>query len=485
MSRTLKAINLSAFSIWIVLISLLLYRNYTGQPLERAHFVQAYIDESTYWYEIYADSERIGSSRINYKKVLDEIIVTDVRETKVIRNGRESILAETSRCVCDLEYSIKSFEYSSHIKGEEGLKATGTVDSDEILFLLESAGKRKTFRTPTGGKNFYLPATLVPALVGKLPSAGTAFLVPLMDFSDLSLKEMRVVLEEIRPLKIGTEIHSLYKFSAGTAAWWSNERGVLVKEAAPRGITRYSQMEKLARTATDKQLFDYTELPFIKASKPLNTEEITRLTVRIGGLKLDPELYSNSTVSVEGNVVTLRKRDTQDVKKKTYTLPYSEGGLDRYLAPDKWVSSDYKPLRDTGIIYARNAGGDAFLFTQYLTSYLYNLIKTRPMFTLQSGEELLTTLTGDYLERTIMFPSYARAAGLPTRLVGGLVYVNGYFYFHTWPEVWFSEWIPVDPTLFQFPADITHIPLREGTIRDIILLRDDLKSVTVEVLEAS
>ncbi|MCX5718411.1 MAG: transglutaminase domain-containing protein, partial [Nitrospirae bacterium] len=65
------------------------------------------------------------------------------------------------------------------------------------------------------------------------------------------------------------------------------------------------------------------------------------------------------------------------------------------------------------------------------------------------------------------------------------VYKDGYFYFHTWPEVWFDKWIPVDPTLAQFPADVTHIPLKEGTLKDIISILNDLKNIKIEILEAS
>lgn len=84
-----------------------------------------------------------------------------------------------------------------------------------------------------------------------------------------------------------------------------------------------------------------------------------------------------------------------------------------------------------------------------------------------------------------MYASFARAAGLPTRLIGGLVYRDGYFYFHTWPEIWFDRWVPVDPTLAQFPADVTHIPLKEGTLKDITSIVNDLKSIHIEILEAS
>jgi transglutaminase-like putative cysteine protease len=62
----------------------------------------------------------------------------------------------------------------------------------------------------------------------------------------------------------------------------------------------------------------------------------------------------------------------------------------------------------------------------------------------------------------------ARALGLPARVAVGLVYIHGAFYYHAWPEVYVAGpagrglWLPVDPTLNQFPADATHIALGRG-----------------------
>ena len=66
----------------------------------------------------------------------------------------------------------------------------------------------------------------------------------------------------------------------------------------------------------------------------------------------------------------------------------------------------------------------------------------------------------------------ARAAGIPSRIAAGIVFSDragpiGGFYYHAWPEVQLggpSEWIPVDPTFGQFPADATHIKLAEGDL---------------------
>ena len=46
--------------------------------------------------------------------------------------------------------------------------------------------------------------------------------------------------------------------------------------------------------------------------------------------------------------------------------------------------------------------------------------------------------------------------------------MRGAFYYHAWPEVYIDEgkgrglWLPVDPTLNQFPADATHLRLARG-----------------------
>jgi transglutaminase-like putative cysteine protease len=62
----------------------------------------------------------------------------------------------------------------------------------------------------------------------------------------------------------------------------------------------------------------------------------------------------------------------------------------------------------------------------------------------------------------------ARALEIPARIAVGLVSVRGAFYYHAWPEVYLGEesgrgmWLPVDPTLNQFPADATHVRLARG-----------------------
>ena len=87
---------------------------------------------------------------------------------------------------------------------------------------------------------------------------------------------------------------------------------------------------------------------------------------------------------------------------------------------------------------------------------------------LPSALEVLRTKIGDCNEHTALYVAMARALGIPTRIAVGLVHMRGAFYYHAWPEVYIAEgdgrglWLPVDPTLNQFPADATHVRLARG-----------------------
>ena len=484
--KPIKIINFIAFFTWAALISILLYKSYSGTELETSQVLKQSFDKETLWYDVYAGSKKIGFAVTTIEKAGSEIIIKQTREIKVIKNNQETLLFESLKSLCDLNYSIKSFEYSSNLKDEKGIKASGKVDGDNIIFFLESAEKRKTHKISTAGRNFYLPLTLMPVIHKKQPTPNTPFIVLLLNLVNLSIDEVKVVLEDIRPLKLGINILSLYKYRLGDSIIWCNEKGMVIKEELPSGMTLYSQTENIAKDPSDRILFDYTSLPFFESDKLLpDPENLKVIKVKIKGIGLDPLLYKNSLVTMENDIITIKKQDIEQLKINSYTLPYENNSLNKYLASDEWVMSDYKTIKANAHNMAVIEKNDAFLMARYLNSNLYFTVNPMPMFTLSNSMDIFKSHMGDYLERTVMFASFARAAGLPTRLVSGLVYVNEYFYFHAWPEVWFDKWAPVDPSLAQFPADVTHIPLKQGSLTDIISIKDNLKNISIEILEAS
>ena len=103
-----------------------------------------------------------------------------------------------------------------------------------------------------------------------------------------------------------------------------------------------------------------------------------------------------------------------------------------------------------------------------LTRHVNAILDKKPTVSLPSALEVLRTRVGDCNEHTALYVAMARALDIPARIAVGLVSVRGAFYYHAWPEVYLSEtngrgmWLPVDPTLNQFPADGTHLRLARG-----------------------
>ena len=81
-----------------------------------------------------------------------------------------------------------------------------------------------------------------------------------------------------------------------------------------------------------------------------------------------------------------------------------------------------------------------------------------------SASEVLRTKSGDCTEHSALFAALSRAAGIPAKMVYGVVLnANGEFFFHNWNEAFADgKWITVDSTFNLIPADSSRITLIYG-----------------------
>ena len=90
---------------------------------------------------------------------------------------------------------------------------------------------------------------------------------------------------------------------------------------------------------------------------------------------------------------------------------------------------------------------------------------------------------GDCNEHAVLFAALARAAGIPTRIEAGLVYLNGRFYYHAWNAVYLDRWVTVDALMNQFPADATHIRFTVGGLDRQMDLMGAIGNVNLEIVD--
>jgi hypothetical protein len=83
------------------------------------------------------------------------------------------------------------------------------------------------------------------------------------------------------------------------------------------------------------------------------------------------------------------------------------------------------------------------------------------------ASEVARSLAGDCTEHGVLTAAMCRAAGIPARVVVGLVYAKplGGFGFHLWNEVYVNRrWVAVDSAFHQTEVDATHIKLAHSSL---------------------
>ena len=247
---------------------------------------------------------------------------------------------------------------------------------------------------------------------------------------------------------------------------WVTDTGEIVREESPLGLMTVRESAERARglTVSERVRGDLLRaaavVPVMK-DRIDDPRDVRRLRVQLDGATLpDGDLDGAGQSSSSGIIEVVdsqtRKADVHDV------------GIARYLAAEALIESDAPAIRAEAEQAVRGAE-TARIRAERLTRYVNGLLDKKPTVSLPSALEVLRTKVGDCNEHTALFVAMARAVGIPSRIDVGLVYMHGAFYYHAWPEVYLVEegssrgmWIPVDPTLNQFPADATHIRLARG-----------------------
>jgi hypothetical protein len=249
---------------------------------------------------------------------------------------------------------------------------------------------------------------------------------------------------------------------------WVTDTGEVVREESPLGLMTVRESPENARAmAVSSQV--QTDLLEAAAIVPVTKErideprDVLRLRIRLEGAdlsNLDLDGLHGGAQTADGNVVELR--DPRSLRA-TPTDPAAQ----RYLAPELLIESDDPDIRAEAAIAVRGVTGTRAR-AERLTRYVNGLLEKKPTVSIPSAREVLRTKVGDCNEHTSLYVAMARALKIPARIVVGLVFVRGAFYYHAWPEVYVDEgggrglWLPVDPTLNEFPADATHVRLARG-----------------------
>jgi hypothetical protein len=420
------------------------------------------------WFLISMDGENKGFARQSIAETPEGYEITSEGSVKLTVMGfsREVSSRESYRVKRDL--SLRSFSVDMIID-RSTMRVSGEAVPKGIKLVVETAGNRREKFLKAKGAVFPVAAVnLYPLLRGTAPGGVSRF--PVLDVEDAKIKEVKVTALERTALPGGGEtIHlrnDLYPMVDNDV--WVDATGRTLRESVRDGLveTRNEGAETVRRfmleaaVAKKDLIFDFS---LVKIDPPLaRPREIKRLQLELSGVPREttiPGGVGQLVARGEGDRVVVTTEPA--AAAGTAAGPLTPEAESLYLASSDRIQADHPDIaraRDTIL------GGekDPMKRVQLLNRWVAETIAD-DMTDSHSAVEVLTARSGNCQSHARLYVALARAAGIPTRFVSGLVYLEGKgFLYHSWAESFVGYWQPLDPTFNQLPVDSTHIRLVEG-----------------------
>ncbi len=264
---------------------------------------------------------------------------------------------------------------------------------------------------------------------------------------------------------------------------WINHRGEMLRQEMGLGLVAVRETRQQARFALMPGARAGADL--IVATRvaapdvPRDLKRRSSLALRLGGVDLSTFTLDDRRQRFDRETGTLRI--TREPVGAGLPLPVSGGQHTADdLASDGLIQSDHPRVRDRARSIVGEAG-DTLGAARALMAWIADNIEQEAVGGVPSALDVLESRVGDCNEHSALFAALARSVGVPTRIVVGLVFVDGHFGYHAWNEVLTADgWLSLDATWGQLPVDVGHVALLRGGLAEHGRLLPLMGELTIE-----
>lgn len=439
------------------------------------------------WMEIYSDEGKVGYTHRKISENKGKIKLNEQTVINLNLLGQETELRITAEYNLNND-KIQSFKYdvgSSSI----GLKLKGNLEGNELTIydLGDSSSQNYILKN-----NHIVPSLLPEYILGKGLKEGSSFGVYLFDpvniFTGYSPELLKAQIKVLGRERIDTKSGSFEAnkvtviFLGAQSTIWITDNGKTVQEKFEPSLTAILSTRDGALKKRNNA-FDITEKTSIASNRYIHKpRDVKMMVVKLNGLDnydgltLDDGNYQ----SFSNKVVTVNTPDIKNIN--SYILPYRGNRYREYLEATTLIQNNNPEIINRAIKIINNEN-NALLAVKLINEWTYNNIEKIPIISIPSAVDVLTNLKGDCNEHAVLFAALTRAVGIPVKVVLGVVYLDGRFYYHAWNEVYLGRWVPVDSTFGQIPSDATHLKFIEGDISKSPEILKVVGKLELEVIE--
>lgn len=496
---------------WFGGLGVLVKREYFRPQIERLAQAALRVTPSAMFYAVMQGNRQVGFASSTVDTATSTIEQRDylVADLPLASGTRRAEIRSTVTLTRTLR--VKSFDVE--MDTGEPLRVTGEVVGDSVIRAAVTRGNstRADSQVIRTAGAILLPS-LVPLAValGEKPKVGNSATLPVFEPAALATRELRV---DVRAESLFV-VNDSSVFDSTTGRW---------KEALPdtvRGWQLVSQggtgvggwVDEQGRVIASTQLgFQLQRRPYevafenwkldsdtgarrvVAAGAPANRNvsasslaaagvrpgpPLSELRVRIRGSGLSQLNVAGGRQLLIADTLVVRTEDVSALAPRYIALRDArERARNASLRQEPFLEVDHPEIQAAAErigSFNRNPRNLA----QKLFAWVRDSLQEEPSSGIPSALHVLHTRHGDANEHAQLYVALARAAGIPAHVASGLLYADGKFYYHAWPEIMLRGWVAVDPMLGQFPADAGHLRLLTGGVArqdDVLRVLDHLQ----------
>ena len=479
--RLLKA---SLFIIWFLLLGLLLHRDFFVRTLDTREVMALERDRRVEYQAIYFKDDKIGYVEQQFLPQDDQTLrIKQQARMELMISGQNHPVELDLDALLGSQSDLISFEFSFNSPFYQ-MHANGTVNGKTVSFELDTGNNVVRDQVVLDGPP-RLSTSRRAYLLSQDIGEGEKLKIPWFDPFSLTAKESVIEYRGKEKVLINDRVYNLHRFTENFGGArlnsWLDDDGMVIKEESPAGFVFIKEPEFKAKSMATSEEGRSDLLASVAVEVTGEMFDLASKTEARYRIKLPEEIefaLNSGRQSFDDQILRVVKEDLSslgsepgicaEAQKQLLASPYIQSGAPEIIEQSQALTRDQT---------------DDLEKVKTLAEWVYTNLEKRPVIGIPDALTTLKAGIGDCNEHASLFAALSRAAGIPTTIAVGVVYHKQAFYYHAWNEVCVGgQWISLDTTTNQLPADLSHLKFIEGELQEQIKIGALINNLQIEPL---
>ena len=480
----MRLVKASLFIIWFLLLGLLLHRDFFVRTLDTREVMALERDRRVEYQSIYFKDDKIGYVENQFLPQDDQTLrIKQQARMQLMISGQNHPVELDLDALLGSQSDLISFEFS-FTSPFYRMRADGTVNGETVTFELDTGNNVVRDQVVLDGPP-RLSTSRRSYLLSQDIGEGEKLKIPWFDPFSLTGKESVIEYRGKEKVLINDRVYNLHRFTENFGGArlnsWLDDDGLVIKEESPAGFVFIKEPEFKAKSMATSEEGRSDLLASVAVEVTGEMFDLATKTDARYRITLPEEIefaLDSGRQSFDDQILRVVKEDLSslgsepgicaEAQEQLLASPYIQAGAPEIIEQSQALTRDQT---------------DDLEKVKTLADWVYTNLEKRPVIGIPDALTTLKAGIGDCNEHASLFAALSRAAGIPTTIAVGVVYHKQAFYYHAWNEVCVGgQWISLDTTTNQLPADLSHLKFIEGELQEQIKIGALINNLQIEPL---